>query len=135
MGFYEKPRAHAYIVGGCPTAVGKPASIIITQGICWVNHLHLSSSDLLRQGLEQKITRVTYVLSITILGLQSNLVKQIKKHDQITCACVCTCMCLCVCSWLEREGGSCAKSRSTNATTKITSSPVAIRTQRDSRGS
>lgn len=51
MGFYENPRAHAYIGGGgCPTAVGKPASIIIGQSISGLSRPHLSSSDLLQAG-------------------------------------------------------------------------------------
>lgn len=48
--FSERPGAHACIVGGCPTAVARPVSTIITQGICWLSYLHLSSSDLFKAG-------------------------------------------------------------------------------------
>lgn len=109
MGSYERPRAHADMVGGCGLPSqrwqGRRVQSLLKASAARAACI-LALRIALRQGLGQKITKVTYVLSITILGLQSNLVKQIQKHDPITCACVCACMCvpMSVLGWREKEG-------------------------------
>lgn len=87
----------------------------------------------LGQGQGHKISPVTYVLSITILVLQSNLVKQIQKHDQIMCAWVCACMCVPVCALGYREEGHVSNSNQCVAAQINSSSSAAIRTQERTR--
>lgn len=105
---------------GLPHSTGRPESRIIPQSICYLSYLHLSHSQLFRAGMGIEDCKSHILLSVTILSLQYKLVKQIQKHDPITCACVCTCMhpCMCMFIFLVRaEGGSCVKSGSANGAT------------------
>lgn len=82
---------------------GRPESMILAEGICRLNHLHFSRSQLFRAGIGTEGHQSHILLSRTILSLESNLVKQIQKPDQIMCACVCMYMHVCVYVFLVGE--------------------------------